>query len=229
MKGNNIKNISSLFSLFLLISYISGFIAWNYYLSRFSFFEYNLLQTRYISAGILFWFLVFIIYIILFLIKKSLIWCTFKIRKDFSFFQRISFACVIIIFYFLIFLPYIFQITPSYLGGARPIPITLIANPEQIKFLSNFNIPIAKNAAGKQSVQTLQLCNIYQNKDYIILGVVDLKDIIYVKRVIILRQDQILGYDTILPIGFYYRSAELIYCGAFISNNLKKINITNSK
>lgn len=48
-----IKDLATYISIFLLLVYSSGFIAWNYFLSQYGFFEYNLLQTRYISAGIL--------------------------------------------------------------------------------------------------------------------------------------------------------------------------------
>ena len=37
-----------------LLAYAIGFIFWNFYLGEFGFFEYNLIQLRFLSAGALF-------------------------------------------------------------------------------------------------------------------------------------------------------------------------------
>ena len=49
-----IEKVLKTVPLFVFLLYVIGFVAWNSYLLKFGFFEYNLLQTRFISAGLLF-------------------------------------------------------------------------------------------------------------------------------------------------------------------------------
>lgn len=53
MEYDDLKKVTREGSVFLLLCYIAGFMAWNSYLSHFGFFESNLLQTRFLSAGLL--------------------------------------------------------------------------------------------------------------------------------------------------------------------------------
>lgn len=103
--------------------------------------------------------------------------------------------------FFIKFTKEIFFKIPSYLGGAKPSAVSIIANDKQVEYLSNFNIGKADNVEGKPSVETSLVCNIYQNKEIIIIGVVEVekidKEIIKStpRRVLILKQDQISGLN----------------------------------
>jgi hypothetical protein len=43
--------------------YASGFLRWNIYLSHYGFFEYNFTQTRFLSAGLLMWLPVVVVFV----------------------------------------------------------------------------------------------------------------------------------------------------------------------
>lgn len=129
----------------IFIIYASGFFIWNIYLSTFSFFEYNLIQIRYLSAGILLWLPVFLLY---FFIKN---------KKYFYFSAIVSMFLVILCF----------PLIPQYIGGARPIPIMILGSSDQISFLNNYNVRKTENA-GQDSVQTGTVCLIYQNDNYVL-------------------------------------------------------------
>ncbi len=129
----------------VFIIYASGFFVWNIYLSTFGFFEYNLVQIRYLSAGIILWTPVFLFY---FLVKNKKVFCILTI---------ISIMAVICLF----------PLIPQYIGGAKPIPTMILGAPDQITFLSNYDVRKTENA-GRDSVQTGAVCLIYQNDNYIL-------------------------------------------------------------
>ncbi|MDD5031897.1 MAG: hypothetical protein PHR36_02510 [Patescibacteria group bacterium] len=60
---NSFEKSIKIFSSVIFVSYVVGFICWNIYLGKFGFFEYNLLETRYISAGLLFLFIFLLLFI----------------------------------------------------------------------------------------------------------------------------------------------------------------------
>ncbi len=260
--------------LLILISgfYLFGFISWNFYLANFGFFESNLLQTRYISAGILFLVIVWIplyvfrsiiekifllslknkisrtIYYIL-LISCLVLFLVFYLTSNFSakFFNPLSYSKGIFEFYLLelflilsvqrrtnirlkwpnppqiiagllflnlvVFNTQIFPYLPGYLGGAQPISTNIIGQPDSITYLSNFNIYMGENGKGLPSVETTPLCKIYENNDYIIVGITNKNNqgALVPVRILILKKDLIEGFST-KPDYFKYFS-----CPQFIS------------
>lgn len=202
-------------STLLLLAYIFGFIAWSYHLSNYGFFEYNLLQVRYLSAGFLPAFLLLIIIALTKKIKKIIFYI---------------FLLIFLLIYFFVYVKIFFPEWPPYFGGAKPFVISIIANPEQIKMLENFNVEPTPNAGGKDSVETIKVCNLYQNNDFVVIGVTD-KDVLCEteksnntnnfakpKRVLILNRDDISGF-SIIPISGRFKS---IACDGFLPKNFNK-------
>lgn len=218
-KINYIDKITKYLSALLLLAYIFGFIAWNYHLSNYGFFEYNLLQVRYLSAGFLpALFVLIIIFLITVLIKrfKKVIFC--------------SFVVVFLPLYYFVYVRNVFSNWPPYLGGAKPFVVSIIANPEQIKMLENFNIESTRNASDKDSVETIKVCNLYQNNEFVVIGVAD-KDILCKaektneiinfakpKRVIILNRNNISGF-SIVPVSNRFKN---IACDGFLPKNFNQ-------
>lgn len=137
----------------VLIIYGTGFFLWNSYLLKFGFFEYNLIQLRYFSAGLLFW------------VPPLSLFLLF--RRHLSYPTNVIFIFLITLWFFG-FQILTFPQTPQNWGGARPFAISLIGEPDQIGFLVNFGISSAENA-DKHSVQTDPVCFIYQNDDYALI------------------------------------------------------------
>ena len=200
----DILSLAKYVSFFLLLCYVYGFIAWNYLLSKFSFFEYSLLQTRYLSAGLLFLLIILTILLLIYFVLKPFSSKLLDNVKKHVKICGIVFLLILIPIDIYIFSPTIFFRTEQYLGGAHPFAISIIGSDLQIEYLTNFNIPAAANAdittttpegdlatTSKASVQTGMLCGIYQNNDFIIIGVVD--DEKKPRRRVTLRQDQIMG------------------------------------
>ena len=92
-----------------------------------------------------------------------------------------------------VFSPYLFNKISSKFGGAKPFVMDLIGPPDTIKYLSNFNIESEPNG-NNPSVQTRPLCNIYQNREFIILGITTTVDNLEGYRVVILEKEQIYGF-----------------------------------
>ncbi len=188
-----LESIHSYWLPFGFLVYTCGFFIWNIYLSSFGFFEYNLIQIRYLSAGLAFSLpAIFIVGISRFLYRKN-------IRGNFRFvISGLSILGVIgwgLIFY------NVFPWIPQYLGGGKPIPTMLIGNPDQIDFLSNFEIKIAENGGGKRSVQTLPVCLLYQNDKYVLffnslISTSTKEHFGFTYRLIALSRDEFLGFQT---------------------------------
>lgn len=178
------------------IIYASGFLILNYYLSHFGFFEYNLIQTRFLSTGLFLWLPCALILIIsIFLLEKIPI-------KYVTLRGIINFGGGAFIGIWFSLFPLLFPLVQQVFGGGKPVPASIIGTPEQIAFLANFDIPAADNATGKKSVQTLPVCVIYQNDQHILFfnttipATIDPKagsQLNFNQRVISLRQDQFLG------------------------------------
>ena len=174
-------------SIFILICYSYGFVLWNYYLLNYGFFEYNVLQTRFLSAGFTFLISVVILYI-LFSLHRLL----FSIRELYVF---IFFIILTLIWLFL-FSKLFFDKLPQYVGGSKPFPSTMIGTVEQISYLSNFGIEGAENA-DKKSVQTTPICIIYQNNDYILFSNATKTEGIVNLRVVVIKRDNITGTQIV--------------------------------
>lgn len=148
---------------FALLVYGSGFFIWNFYLLPFGIFEYNLIQTRFVSAGALFW-----IPIIALLLLSRLI----ERRSNFSELDKLSSRSLLaaLLAFWVIMLPTsLFQQIPSYAGGARSIPVSVIGSPGQIEYLENFGVHTYSNGEGNDPIQTTPLCLVYQDDDRAIL------------------------------------------------------------
>lgn len=226
-KINYIDKIIKYSSALLLLAYIFGFITWNYHLSNYGFFEYNLLQVRYLSAGFLPALVLIVIFLITNLIKrfKKAIVCLFIVA--------------FLPLYYFVYVRNIFPNFPPYFGGAKPFVVSIIANSEQIKMLENFNIEATPNAGDKDSVETIKVCNLYQNNEFVVIGVAD-KDILckaektneivdfaQPKRVIILNRNDISGF-SIVPVSNRFKN---IACDGFLPKNFNKfgVNIDSKK
>ncbi|MEK7650313.1 MAG: hypothetical protein AAB364_00330 [Patescibacteria group bacterium] len=150
------------------------------YLAHFAFFEYDLLQTRFISAGILTLFLP----AILILWKEKNEWLFSKRDRLVKF---VLYAIWIVFFGGLIF-PHI----PQHLGGSKPKISSVVASTSTLENLSIMGVTLADAGEGKQRVQTIPMCKIYQNRDSVIFGVVrDTGSEIISNRVLILNKVQV--------------------------------------
>ena len=142
--------------LVLAFSYAIGFISWNIFLRQFGYFEYNLLQTRFISAGIL-----FSIYLSFLLHLVDMIRKRFTKKRKKPFLQWIKekkfLVCSIIIVFLFVFSFEVFPITAQYFGGAKPIPASLVADIDTLKLLADFGVQLVENGEGKESRQTRAL------------------------------------------------------------------------
>jgi hypothetical protein len=140
----------------VFITYAIGFLIWNTYLSGFGFFEYNLIQIRFLSAGL------FVLLPTVFFTEFA-IFLSGRTRNDITSYALFSFALIWIPLSFLVF-----PLAPQFLGGAKPIPSTIIGTTEQIKYLSNFGIWTPQDQSEKSIVQSNPVCLIYQNEKYIL-------------------------------------------------------------
>ncbi len=156
MNHDYFKKLAKEGSIFLLLCYIAGFIAWNYYLSHFSFFEYDLLQTRFLSAGFLILFIPLTIFILIKRFKE------FLIRYNTL---QLIFLFLIWVFVFSFFF---FSYIPQYLGGAKPYVVSFITNSEISESFKLMGISLEEG--NNKSVETLKSCKIYENKEIILAG-----------------------------------------------------------
>lgn len=186
------------------VFYIMGFLVWNIYLALFGFFEYNFLQTRFLSAGIVASLVIFPIIVLLYLIIDFLLRWLYRFFKGIKFLVELKNSIQLFLvssFFVICLLAYsywIFPIIPQFLGGARPVIASILGTPDQIAYLKNFNILSAPNA-GKMSVQTVPICVLYQNNDYVLIGVQYATGIEGSKskyiRDLLLKSEQTLGFQ----------------------------------
>lgn len=178
---------SSVFALSVFALYGSGFIIWNQRLIPFGFFEYNLLQVRFIAAGLL--------YILILLIVIVLIDC---VLFSFGVFEISKSSIVLIVFLLsiivLIFFQTLFIYLPQWIGGGRPIPTTILGTEEQIEYLGSLGIKMADNG-GKKSIQTGLICLIYQNDRYIVFQSINESSL----RNVPLSRDRFIGFSSVSP------------------------------
>lgn len=183
------KSASSLLGLFIFLLYSIGFVIWNQRLIPFGFFEYNLLQTRFIAAGFIY---IFILFLIILLIDAILYRLGFSQIKT-SFVVIIILSLGLILFYLFKF-PKIFIYTPQWLGGGRPIPTTILGTEEQIEYLAGLGVQTVENS-NKKPVQTGQICLIYQNDSYIVFQTANENG----ARNILLSRERFIGFSSVHP------------------------------
>ncbi len=192
-----IEPFIKLLAIFFLVAYGIGFVVWNGYLSQYGFFEYSFLQTRFLSTGILTF--IPLSYPILFIIiltrrLKKIVW----IKKNGRFFYEILsllYFGIVTIFFTLSFYYYIFCIfprIPQFLGGGRPFAKSIIAKQEEIKFLSSLNIISTPNGEGQLPIQTVYLCELYNNEKIMIIGTAVQSNM----RVLILEKELFKGFQV---------------------------------
>lgn len=163
------KDFKENWQIVLAIVYVAGFAVWNRFLSNFGFFEYDFLQTKFISAGIWTTLSFYLLYI-------------WKLRKRNTAAVGISFS----VYVFVIFPVAIFPLIPSSMGGGMPIVTSLIDASEEILHLqNNFNIPAAKNGTNPP-VQTEPLCLFFARENLLIIGPIYTN----IGRIIVLPRDR---------------------------------------
>ena len=135
------------------------------------FFEYNLIQIRFLSAGLLLSLPIVLILAATYFPLKTIA----AKRKTIE--SIIGSITGILIGFWVPFLFMFFPYIPQYLGGAKPIPVSFIGTPAQIKFLENFDVPSIENGE-KESVQTFPVCLIYQNDQYVLFFTANQESII---------------------------------------------------
>ena len=180
-----------LFAALTFIFYGLGFIIWNQYLIPFGFFEYNLLQVRFLGAGSLFVLVLFIVMVIVDVFIKL-----FGFKISGFVFSLILFLLAVFLFYPFQYL--IFARIPQWLGGARPIPTTILGSEQQISYLGALGVKVAANAEGKNSIQTGLVCLVYQNDRYILFQTINLSESVKVRNVPLSR-DQFIGFSSVDP------------------------------
>jgi hypothetical protein len=196
--------------LVFALAYGLGFVIWNLYLSAYGFFEYKLLQTRFLSSGLLALGFLPALIILPYLGYKGLI----SLVKRLSELEReiisLLMGGVLFLFTLYAYTFFVFPYIPQYLGGAHPYVKSIIAEPDEMDFLSDLNFALPDNG-GKRPIQTDFICEIYSNEDVIIVGVgEDDKH----KRVITFNKNLFKGYQTV-PHA-YLDEARKSKCNSFI-------------
>ena len=193
MKSEDYKKYIEESGLFIFIVYIAGFFAWNFYLSHFGFFEFDLLQTRFFSAGIL------VLAIPILVLGFSQKIRSYLLRKN------ILTHFILYIFWVYIFTIFIFPSVPQYFGGAVPSVASIMGSRQFLNDLSVAGIPLAPAGNGNDSVETIKACKIYQDKDFVLFGFIFTPTspapgniTIRPNRVLLIKQDQIEA-QSILP------------------------------
>lgn len=184
-----LENLVKIFGLVFILSYGIGFLVWNYHLSRYGFFETNILQSRFLSAGLLFLLFFSIAALVLYLI-------VIKCVKSDAYLKYFYYLLFLFFIYFYIFGNYIFPSVPQSFGGTRPFIKWLIADSAEIKFLDNFEIEPEPNGQN-ESVQTKPICEIYNNNDIIIVGATSDDGIS--ARILAIKKDIVKGYQAVPP------------------------------
>ena len=147
-----IKRYFELSGFLLFMCYVSGFFAWNSYLGHFAFFEYDLLQTRFISAGAL----ILVPLIVIYLISNKLNNRFFKLDIK----NKIATYIVWVIVFSYIVLPFV----PGYLDGASPSLVSIVADTNTLNTLKSMNL------LHSDGIESIRGCKIYENSDLLIIG-----------------------------------------------------------
>jgi hypothetical protein len=187
------------FALVAFLIYASGYIAWNMYLSRYGVVEYNFVQTRFLSAGLLLWIPIIIVFSLSVYVLKHF-------HAGIRAWKLTGLVTGALIGAWLGVFIFVFPLLPQSLGGARPIPISLLGTTEQIGMLANFGIKPASTFQANIGFLTEPLCLIYQNDQYVIVFVRDQAtstrkegafSVSVIPEIISLNRDEFMGFQTI--------------------------------
>lgn len=167
--------------------YLTGFLVWNRFLSQFGLFEYNFLQTKFISAGL--WAI---------LILALFYWCIRFLYRKLVYRIVLIQGLLLFVYIFFIFPFFIFPLIPTSFGGGMPIATSLIGTPDQIKYLSdNLQIEAEPNSGTSTSVQTKTLCLFFERDDRVVIGSISGGRL----RVVTLPSREFIGY-SVSPGGY---------------------------
>src|SRR3989338_148320 len=159
-------------ALTVFVVYVIGFFSWNHYLGRFGFFEYELIQTRFFSAGFMSVTILSLIVLVVWRLLKTVnyekrLW---KIFLNLPILYQISILIFILCTWTLYFSTSVFPLLPQHWGGARPQIVSIIASSSTIDYLRVMNILPVNAGAGKNPIESEKICLLYQNKEFLLLG-----------------------------------------------------------
>ena len=178
-----------LIPLGLFFVYSLGFIILNIYLAIFGIFEFNFLQTRFLSTGLFASLIAAPLFLVVYKVFSTLAKKYPSIKGFFSIFM-VYFSALFIVVYSILIFPTI----PQFIGGASPVSASIIGSPDEVNFLKNFDLDLIPNAEGLLPVQTAPACILYQNDGNILLGVEhDIGSNKSIRRVVYLKKDQYRG------------------------------------
>ncbi len=155
-----LESIKNRYTEFILLTYICGFVSWNFYLGHFSFFEFDLLQTRFISAGIL------ILLPVILLASFLSLFTKIKLIEEVPFFMKVILFLVWFSFFNVVLFPFI----PQSLGGARPYVVSVVPTHDTTADFPTMGVSLAPVPNGIKGIQTVNGCKIYENNNLLILG-----------------------------------------------------------
>lgn len=144
-----------LISVLAVLSFISGFIIWNFYLGLFGFSEYNLIQTRFIYSGFTFIFIASCVVLIPLYFLRKRIACS--LANPLSAFTTIPLFIIIYFVFIYFYTTQGFVRMPGYLGGGKPILMSVIVK-DKLDLLSPF-----LGSAIDSNIQTSAQCLVYRS------------------------------------------------------------------
>lgn len=186
------KNLTGAVTIFTAVCYVLGFFAWNSFLLHYGIFEYAVLPSRFLSAGLL----ILALPLLLFVLLDDNFWGLFKRNLLFKIFLSVVFSV-----YLIFFIGCIFPKIPQSFGGARPFSASLIPDIEMLEFFKDVGVLLAKNG-DKPEKQTTGLCVFYMNADFLVIGVPKItqpdptKVDIRIARFLTLDKKRIFGIET---------------------------------
>lgn len=191
-----IKKIAEFVSIGLGASFIFGFLIWNIYLYGFGFKEDNLMQTRFIYTGLSF---VLITTPILYIFYLLFIFLIEQINKKFLKHIIMYVIFILSIIYIFFFTYFIFTRLPVGFGGGRPRSLSMLANIDELSYLSSFGINLAQGS----KTQTINVCIAYDNNEQIIVLLND--------RILQIKNDKINGLSNLpgISVGLSRNCSEL--------------------
>ena len=177
--GDTAKEYIGFWPLALACVYVAGFAVWNRFLTNFGLFEFNLLRTQFISAGILA-VVCFYFYLRFIFITRTLDWRYFRYALVFT-------------YWIYLFPLIIFPLVPQWIGGGKPIITSLVGTSTQIMYLEDsFQIPSEPNSEGKKPpIQTRPACLFFARENRSVIGPATGT----VGRIVALPDDQFIGFS----------------------------------
>ncbi len=186
MSKINLGNVAKIFSLVAAGALVAGFLIWNIYLVKLGFYEFSIIQARYIHTGVVF--LVFLLTTLAaLLIAISLLKKISIIKKLLIFLDRLDLTSSgLAAFILLTLLAYTMLVFPRLsqaLGGAQPRVLSIIASESDIDFLANFGI------VKSSSVITENLCVAYENQESVV--------ILLANRILGVKKENFKGFNSV--------------------------------